>query len=99
MLSSDRNGVVHVQNARGTNGSPVVLGPRALENSEFWDFVALEGTGRDPTSDFVRASSAADLANAVQRGWGTVIKVDPSAQLGLFYVDQNNDATVVPRLR
>jgi hypothetical protein len=34
--------VVQVQNARGANGSPLVVGPRNLADSEFWDFVATD---------------------------------------------------------
>src|SRR5258708_7904382 len=61
-LSAQR--VVQVQYARGANGSPLVAGLRNLADSEFWDFIAIDGSGKDPTSGFVRAGYPGDLATA-----------------------------------
>jgi hypothetical protein len=33
--------VIQIQNARGAYGSPLVVGPRNLDDSEFWDFEPL----------------------------------------------------------
>jgi hypothetical protein len=57
--------VVQVQNARGANYSPLVAPPRNLSDNEFWDFIASDGSGGDPTSGFVHVSTAAELWNAV----------------------------------
>ena len=55
MLASDRNLVVEVQNNRGKNQTPLVLGRRDLDDSEFWTFTATNGSDGRPTSGFVRA--------------------------------------------
>jgi hypothetical protein len=44
ILAADRNLVVEVQNHRGRNRTPLVLGPRDLDDSEFWDFIATDGS-------------------------------------------------------
>jgi hypothetical protein len=53
--------VVEVQNARGKNGSPLVAGVRKLSDNEFWDFNAIDGSGRQPTRGFVRVATLCDL--------------------------------------
>src|SRR5262249_28476662 len=50
ILASNHDRVAKVQNARGAVGSPVVMGPRNLADNEFWDFMATDGSDRDPTS-------------------------------------------------
>jgi hypothetical protein len=50
--------VMQVQNARGSNGSPLVAAVRNLSDNEFWDFTALDGSGKYPTSGFVSAVGA-----------------------------------------
>lgn len=57
--------VVQVQNSRGMNGTPLVVAPRNLADSEFWDFRATDNSDRDPTSGFVRVSTADQLWNAI----------------------------------
>jgi len=57
--------VVQIQNARGADGSPLVVAPRNLADSEFWDFDAVDGSGKDPTSGFVRVATNYDLWNAI----------------------------------
>jgi hypothetical protein len=57
--------VVQVQSARGANGSPLVAGVRNLADNEFWDFNAIDSSGRDPTKGFVRVATNYDLWNAV----------------------------------
>ena len=59
--------VVQIQNARGADGSPLVVAPRNLADSEFWDFNAIDGSGKDPTSGFVRVATNYDLWNAICR--------------------------------
>ncbi len=57
--------VVQVQNARGANGSPLVVAPRNLADSEFWAFQAIDGSDADPTTGFVPVATGIDLWNAV----------------------------------
>jgi hypothetical protein len=57
--------VIQVQNARGKNGTPLVVGGRNLSDSEFWDFAATDNSGADPTTGFVHVISNADLWNAI----------------------------------
>jgi hypothetical protein len=53
--------VVQVQNGRGFNGTPIVLGERHLSDQEFWDFVATDGSGAFPTTGFVNVGTADEL--------------------------------------
>src|SRR5262245_61594663 len=97
ILAADRNLVIEVQNHRGANGTPLVLGHRDLDDSEFWTFTATDGAARKPTSGFVRISQTgnsadgelrarADFLNAVYGAKsGTVIELDPSVSLNLTY--------------
>ena len=57
--------VIQVENARGINGTPLVVGSRNLADSEFWDFVATNASGAYPTSGFVNVSTADELWNAL----------------------------------
>jgi hypothetical protein len=57
--------VVQILNARGANGSPLVAGRRNLADSEFWDFNAIDGSSKDPTSGFVHVATADGLWNAI----------------------------------
>ncbi len=78
--------VVNVENSRGAIGTPLVVGPRHLSDSEFWDFVATDGFDRDPTSGFVRVATASDLVNAINDAtWGTVIKLDQDASFDVSH--------------
>jgi hypothetical protein len=78
--------VIQVQNARGANRSPLVVGPRNLADSEFWDFKAADGSDKDPTSGFRRVATTADLLSAMGQinqfaqqhdgtAWGQVVKI------------------------
>lgn len=87
---SNRDLVAKVHNARGTIGTPVVLGARNLADSEFWNFIATDGSGQDPTSGFIHVSTASALANVINgnesqslppAGYGTVVRVDNSINL------------------
>lgn len=53
--------VVQIQNARGANRSPLVASLRNLADSEFWDFFAVDGSDKDPTTGFVRVALLCDL--------------------------------------
>jgi hypothetical protein len=99
ILAADRNLVVEVQRNRGANRTPLVLGRRNLDDSEFWDFTAVDGSGRRPTSGFVRITrDILDIngthvqqafVNAVQNGQaGTVLEVDPNAMFTLANAPQ-----------
>jgi hypothetical protein len=59
--------VVQVQNARGANGSPLVVGLRNLADSEFWDFFAIDGSDKDPTTGFMPVSTRDGLLNAMSQ--------------------------------
>src|SRR5262245_34242801 len=94
MLASNRNRVVKVQNARGKNRTPLVLGKRDLADAEFWTFSSNAGFGRRPTGGFVRVSQVndfdggtqalRDFVNAVLNAhWGTVIEIDPNVVMYL----------------
>jgi hypothetical protein len=65
ILASNRNLVVQVQNGQGANGSPVVVAQRNLADSEFWDFNAIDGSSRFPTSGFATATTADELSSLV----------------------------------
>jgi hypothetical protein len=78
--------VVQVQNARGTNLTPLIVAPRNLADAEFWDFTAIDNSGRDPTTGFVTVATAQDLLNAISQinqvaqnnngtAWGSVIRI------------------------
>ncbi len=96
ILAADRNLVVEVENNRGRNHTPLVLGRRDLADSEFWDFIA-GGSSLRPTSGFRSVSTARELARllpefppepdtpaaAAQAKPGTVIEVDPFAIIEL----------------
>jgi hypothetical protein len=57
--------VVQVQKARGANRSPLVVAMRNLADSEFWDFTALDGSGKYPTSGFVQVATNDQLWNSI----------------------------------
>ena len=65
IASMDRNYVAQVDNARGANGTPIVLRKRKLADAEFWDFLAIDGSDTDPTSGFVRVETVCDLLRYV----------------------------------
>lgn len=91
--------VIQVQNARGASGSPLVVGLRNLADSEFWDFNAIDGADKDPTSGFVRLGFPENPATTFYRllnliapygsptpshaGPGTVIKIAASTTIDL----------------
>ncbi len=96
ILAADRTLVFEVENNRGRNLTPLVLGRRDLADSEFWDFIAL-GSSPRPTSGFRSVSTANCLKEllpdprpepgtpeAITRARpGTVIEVDPGATIEL----------------
>jgi hypothetical protein len=73
--------VVQVQNGRGANGTPLVVAPRNLADSEFWDFIAPDNPDQDPTSGFVRVSTAPQLWNAICLDPAAVSNADGSEQV------------------
>ena len=94
ILAANPNLVVKVQNNRGADRTPLVLGRRDLADSEFWTFTAADGSGVRPTSGFVRISQVNPLEDATKARdhflnailhaqWGTVIELDPNVLLDL----------------
>jgi len=91
ILAADRNLVVEVQNNRGANGTPLVLGRRDLEDAEFWTFSATDGSDGKLTTGFVRVALQGDpqaladrFANLVQTAQpGTVVEMDPDVSIDL----------------
>ncbi len=94
ILASDRNLVAQAQDSRGANGTPVIMGGRNLADAEFWNFTAVTGADQDPTSGFIRVSNQQTLLNAITQAnqvassnngaaWGSVIKIDPFANIEL----------------
>lgn len=61
ILAANRDLVAKVQNGRGKNGTPIVVGPRQLAEPELFDFQATDGSGADPTSHFVNIATVDDL--------------------------------------
>jgi len=57
----DKTLVAQVENARGADGSPVVLRTRRLADAEFWDVAAIDGADARPTSGFVRVDTVCQL--------------------------------------
>ena len=56
--------------------APLALAQRKLSDTEFWDFVAIDGSGRAPTSMFVSVAQAAALQRALaEAGPNSVIQV------------------------
>jgi len=78
--------VVQLQNGRSDNGTPLVVAPRNLTDSEFWDLLATDHLGAYPTSGFWAVSNVGQLLNAVNQinqialqnngtAWGNVVVV------------------------
>ncbi len=91
LWAADRNRVAKVQNSRGKNGTPIVLGDRDLADSELWSFTASDGSAKRPTTGFVHlspgssgAQAVTEFVNAVRSAtWGTVIELDQNTALYL----------------
>ncbi len=61
IAAMDRNLVAQVDNARGADGTPIMLRTRRLADAEFWDFVASDGADIDPTTGFARVATMCEL--------------------------------------
>jgi hypothetical protein len=96
ILAADRNLVVEVQNGRGVNRTPLVVGYRDLNDAEFWTFTSSDGSNRRPTRGFVRISqinnfddggelqARQDFLKAFRNAhWGTVIELDSNVAIRL----------------
>lgn len=94
ILATDRDLVAKVENARGVVGTPIVMGTRNLSDNEFWDFIATDGSDRDPSGGFVRVGYPGDpycgnaqvcvcrFKNVVESATpGTVVKLGRSLDL------------------
>jgi hypothetical protein len=87
----------------GANGSGLIAGQRNLADSEFWDFNAVDGSDKDPTSGFVRVATREELLGAYFQinqiaqqnngaAWGSVIKIIGSP----ICLTPNPDTLVIP---
>jgi hypothetical protein len=66
--------------------TPIVLGPRQLTESEYFRFVASDGSSKKPHSGFVTATTGFELFNVLKSAtWGTVVELPDSP-----VVDTNN---------
>jgi hypothetical protein len=77
----DRSLVIETQAGRGYNWTPLVVGTRDVTDSEYFRFLATDGTQRSPHSGFFRVTNEADLDARIHAGWGTVVEIDPTAPL------------------
>ena len=71
--------------------SPIVAAERHLASFEFWDFNAIDGSGRFPTSGFVTVSTNQELWNAVCKAPAATsdtppLAVDPGQPDDGFYL-------------
>lgn len=88
IVSTRRDLVVEVKNARGANGTPLLLGARDLDDSEFWDFNSVDGSYRAPTNGFVRVPDEKDFFAALEQAhWGSVIQIGPDETIDLTHSD------------
>lgn len=76
LLDSNLDLVVQLKDGVTKNRTPLVLGARAVSDVELWDTVAVDNSGRQPTTGFVSVSNGADLQSKLAAaGPGTVIQV------------------------
>ncbi len=80
ILAANRDLVAKVQNGRGRNGTPIVVGPRALADSEFWEFHATNESNAYPTSAFVPVADLDALINRLGPD------VTPKANFGTVFI-------------
>ncbi len=82
--AANRDLVVKVQNGRGANRTPLVLGKRNLSDEEFWDFVATDGSNARPTTGFVRVPQDKPFVRAYwEATWGTVIEIEAGESINM----------------
>ena len=85
MLAADRGLVLEARSAKGASGTPIVLGRRDLDDSEFWDFLAVDGSQRPPTNGFVSVSNTQEFFAVLSKAhFGTVIQVVGDINLRLL---------------
>jgi hypothetical protein len=86
ILAANRDFVVKIKNARGADRTPLIAGRRKLADSEFWEFNAVDGSDKDPSSGFVRVTTREELVvamiginqvakNSNGAAWGTVVNI------------------------
>lgn len=76
--------VVQVPDGVELNSTPIIVGPRNLADPEFWDFVATDNSGKDPTSGFVTVGTNYDLWNAVCAAPAATASLPPSGPCAQF---------------
>jgi len=82
MLASNRNLVVQTQDARSVSRTPLVLSPRDLKDTEFWDLIPTDGIAKKLTNGFLTVRNENDLRNALQNALpNTVLVLDGGASL------------------
>ncbi len=88
LFNADRRLVFQVDGGLNLNGTAIVAGPRLTADSELWDFVATDGSDRDPTSGFVRigypgdAIPAGDRLRALLHEYGADLPPGQDSQAG-----------------
>jgi hypothetical protein len=76
ILDSDRDLVVQLGKSDTRPKAPLALAHRNLSDTEFWDFIAVDGSRRPPTSVFVSVTQAAGLQQALaEAGPNSVIQI------------------------
>jgi hypothetical protein len=79
LVAANRDLAARVRNARGTNGTPIIVETRELADSEFWEFRATDGSEKCPTSGFVRVATLEALSALLAQpvSFGTVFNIQP----------------------
>ena len=99
-LRVNRSFVVEPRNNFTANGTPLVVGSRDLSDAEYFLFDAVDGSATRPTSGFVTVATEAELDDALQRGWGTVIEVSERQPLEIAArTIDNNCGAEKPRFK
>jgi len=85
--AANRDLVVQVQNNRGANRTPLVMGTRDLKDAEFWTFTAIDHSSTPPTSGFITLPASTtypQIVAALQNAsFGSVVTLDGSIDLSL----------------
>ena len=68
---------------RTPDRTPLVVADRDVSDAQYFRLDAVDHSGAGPTSGFVRVSTESLLDDALARGWGSVIEVDPAQPLEL----------------
>src|SRR5262245_29091679 len=99
LLDSNLDLVVQLKDGVTKSRTPLVLGARAISDTELWDITAVDQSGRRPTSGFKVASSEEELRRALTNGPGTVIEIKiPPGQEDIRISDLTEPLSVPARV-